>query len=270
MSKLHSHHGGGHTASIDRLAHQSRLRPWNSRLKLAFCLLLLIVCVSLRNPAVSLFLVVSVGLIVWRLGGTPLKAYVSLLRIPLFFILVGVAAIVVEVARTPVGDWQLRLGGLYLCTSVQQLCRGGQVASTALGAVSAMYLLALTMPVHELTTTLSRAHVPDILVELMYLIYRFIFVLSETARQMRVAAQSRLGYWGWRQSLQTFGKSMANLLVVALRQAGDTYDAMTARCYDGRLEFLVEEQAVKPAQLAAALGYLACVAGIWLATRRFL
>lgn len=103
--------------------------------------------------------------------------------------------------------------------------------TTALGAVSAMYLLALTTPIHEITSTLSRLHVPGILIELMYLIYRFIFLLSDTAHQMHMAAQSRLGYWGWRQSMQTFGKSMANLLVTALRQAGNTYDAMVARCY---------------------------------------
>ncbi len=117
-----------------------------------------------------------------------------------------------------------------------------------------MYLLALTTPIHEITSTLSRLHVPGILIELMYLIYRFIFLLSETAHQMHMAAQSRLGYWGWRQSMQTFGKSMANLLVTALRQAGNTYDAMVARCYDGRLAFWTEAKPVTPVQVASRGG----------------
>ncbi|MFR8332217.1 MAG: energy-coupling factor transporter transmembrane component T family protein [Oscillospiraceae bacterium] len=152
----------------------------------------------------------------------------------------------------------------------QSLRRGGEVLTTALGAVSAMYLLALTTPIHEITSTLSRLHVPGILIELMYLIYRFIFLLSETAHQMHMAAQSRLGYWGWRQSMQTFGKSMANLLVTALRQAGNTYDAMVARCYDGRLAFWTEAKPVTPVQVAAVGGYLACLAAVWLLERKFL
>ena len=254
MARIHAHNDSGHLSAIDRLAHRSRLRPWNAMLKLLFSVALLLSCVAARSPAVSLFLVVTLAGAVCGLGGTPVRTYLALLRIPMAFILLGALAIVLEASWAPVGSWQLRLGSLYLCASPESLQRGGTVLTTALGAVSAMYLLALTTPIHEITSTLSRLHVPGMLIELMYLIYRFIFLLSETAHQMHMAAQSRLGYWGWRQSMQTFGKSMANLLVTALRQASSTYDAMVARCYDGRLAFWTEEKPVTPMQIVAAGG----------------
>lgn len=270
MARIHAHNDSGHLSAIDRLAHRSRLRPWNAMLKLLFSVALLLSCVAARSPAVSLFLVVTLAGAVCGLGGTPVRTYLALLRIPMAFILLGALAIVLEASWAPVGSWQLRLGSLYLCASPESLQRGGTVLTTALGAVSAMYLLALTTPIHEITSTLSRLHVPGMLIELMYLIYRFIFLLSETAHQMHMAAQSRLGYWGWRQSMQTFGKSMANLLVTALRQASSTYDAMVARCYDGRLAFWTEEKPVTPMQIVAAGGYFVCLAAVWLLERRLL
>ena len=40
-----------------------------------------------------------------------------------------------------------------------------------------MYFLSLNTPVTDLTMALERLHVPRLLVELMELIYRFIFVI---------------------------------------------------------------------------------------------
>lgn len=63
-----------------------------------------------------------------------------------------------------------------------------------------MYFLALNTPVTDVTMALERMHVPHLLVELMELIYRFIFVLTETASRIRLAQESRLGYQGLRRS----------------------------------------------------------------------
>lgn len=67
----------------------------------------------------------------------------------------------------------------------------------------------------------------------MYLIYRFIFVLSDTHSQMKQAAVSRLGTCDFRTSCRTFGSTAGNLLVASLKKADTYYDSLLSRCYDG-------------------------------------
>ena len=58
-------------------------------LKLLFSVALLLSCVAARSPAVSLFLVVTLAGAVCGLGGTQVRTYLALLRIPMAFILLG-------------------------------------------------------------------------------------------------------------------------------------------------------------------------------------
>ena len=134
----------------------------------------------------------------------------------------------------------------------------------ALGAVSAMYMMTLATPASEMIGVLKRIHVPKMIVELMYLIYRFIFLLSDTHSQMKQAAVSRLGTCDFRTSCRTFGSTAGNLLVASLKKADTYYDSLLSRCYDGDLCFLEEEKRIRGSQAAAAAGYLLLIAAVWI------
>ena len=131
----------------------------------------------------------------------------------------------------------------------------------ALGAVGAMYFLALNTPVTDLTMCLGRLHVPRLLVELMELIYRFIFVLSETAGSIRTAQASRLGYQGLRRSLSSLGTMASLVFLRAWRRADRIYAALESRGYAGSLTTLPGDYApgrgLYPLALAVAAGQLA-------------
>lgn len=70
------------------------------------------------------------------------------------------------------------------------------VLSRALGAVSCLYFLSLSTPLPELLAVLRRVHVPAIMVELAVLIYRYIFILLATFREMKDSAASPAGIPG--------------------------------------------------------------------------
>lgn len=111
-----------------------------------------------------------------------------------------------------------------------------------------MYMMTLATPASEMIGVLKRIHVPKMIVELMYLIYRFIFVLSDTHSQMKQAAVSRLGTCDFRTSCRTFGSTAGNLLVASLKRADTYYDSLLSRCYDGDLCFLEEEKRIREAR----------------------
>lgn len=75
---------------------------------------------------------------------------------------------------------------------------------------------------------------PHLMVELMELIYRFIFVLTETASRIRLAQESRLGYQ-LRRSLSSLGTLASMVFLRAWRKADRVYTALESRGYSGSL-----------------------------------
>ncbi|MGM9613649.1 MAG: cobalt ECF transporter T component CbiQ [Butyricicoccus sp.] len=237
----HSHaHNGVH--SIDYFAYTSRLSGWNPTFKVVFSAVSLVICIAADNLFVSVFfVVVMMALIVGR-GGLPMHDYLALLSIPVFFMAVSGLTIAFNIARTAHGEYGWDFGLFYLYTSRESLWYALSLTCKALGAVSAMYFMTLTTPACEIVSVLRRAHMPKLIIELMYLIYRFIFILLDVYGRMREAAESRLGYRDFRTSCKSFGGTVGNMLVLSMRKAGTYYDAMLSRCYQGEMQFLEPEK----------------------------
>ena len=70
---------------------------------------------------------------------------------------------------------------------------------------------------------------PRLLIELMMLIYRFVFILLHTASAIMTAQEARLGNRDYRTQLRAFGKMLTALFFISLRKANALYDAMEAR-----------------------------------------
>lgn len=253
----HRHTHGPH--SIDRLAYQYGMRGWNPAFKTVLAVGTLVFCLAADRPAVSAAVILALAALQKGKGKLPLRDYFGLLLVPLTFLLLGGAAVACDIAAVPAGDWQVRLPWFYVCASADSVRFAASLVLKALGAVSAMYLLALTTTACELVDVLRRAHLPPLLYELMYLIYRFVFVLLDMYGRMRQAAGARLGWRDFRTSCRSFGGTAGNLFVLALRRSRVYADAMAARGYDGDLRFLEEEKPVRAAQIVGMLLFWAAL-----------
>jgi cobalt/nickel transport system permease protein len=241
--------------SIDYYAYASPMRDWNPQFKAVTAVTSLLFCIGANDRKVSALVLLAMAGITILAGGVPWKDYMALLKIPLAFLLLGTAAVVIDLSPVPHGRVVVAVRGIYL-----YLTEGGTelalgLVLKALAALSAMYMLVLSTPVSEIICVIRKLHVPKIILELMNMIYRFIFVMMDTQYSMKRAAESRLGYCDFKTSCRSFGSIAGNLFVVSLKKADIYYDALTARCYDGELLFLEEEKRVKGWQVWAAAGY---------------
>ena len=240
--------------AIDVLAQVSRLNKVNSALKFWTVLALMALCVSARSPVVGIFLTGIMLMLTVYAGGLKLHDYVHLLALPVSFLAVSGLALLFEVGAQPAGVFGVRVFGFWFCVGAGAQTRTMLVMARALGAVSCLYFLSLTTPVPELIGVLRRARCPDVVIELMYLIYRCIFLLLSMYHTMRDAAGSRLGYIDYRAGVRTTGKLYSNLLARSYRQANRNFDAMESRCYGTGIRFLENREKITGAQAAAALG----------------
>lgn len=260
-------HKHGEGSAIDYYAYASKIRGWNPSFKVAFSVLTLLLCIVLNNPLVSLAVIVSMAYLTVVKGGLPLGAYLSVLMIPLTFIILGTVAIGIDFSSQPIGQFNLYLGFGYLYTSIAKLKEMVFLMMKVFGAISAMIMMTLSTPSSEIIGVLRKAHVPKLIIELMNLIYRYIFILLDVFNNMRNSADSRQGYCDFKTSCKTFGNVASNMLVLSLKKANAYYTAMEARGYEGDLVFLEDEKPFQISQVIYAVGFMLFLLLLWYVTK---
>ncbi|MEG1848051.1 MAG: cobalt ECF transporter T component CbiQ [Lachnospiraceae bacterium] len=247
---------------MDYYAYRSGMRHWHAGVKAALAVGTLCMVLLANRLLVSLLVILSMTqLTLWQ-GKVKWKEYWHLLRIPLVFISFQAFMIAIIFARQPIGEWNIDGYFMYLCLTRESLWSAGRVFCKAMAGMSAVYMLALSTPMYELILVLQKLHLPKLMIELMHLIYRYLFILLEVAEQMQISAQSRMGYHNFRSSCKSFAGIGANLFLISLQKANSYYDALLARGYDGTLTFLTENKEIRMWQIMGMILYFIMLTGI--------
>lgn len=229
---------------IDSLAYTNRLRSLPPSHKLSFAITLLIL--SLISHPIGQILI-SFWLIFWIVvyAGIPANIYFRLLALPLGFWLTSVPAFAInEVSleafpsvQTDVWQgWSMAIGNFYLYASQTGLHQVGLLFTRALATTSSMFFLLLTTPFTEVLQLLKRLRCPALLVELMMMMYRFIFTLLAIADELWTAQNSRCGYRTWRRGMSSLGILIGQLLQRSLLCYRQVSLSMASRGFNGELQ----------------------------------
>ena len=108
-------------------------------------------------------------------------------------------------------------------------------------SVSCLYFLCLSTPMTDILRVFEKVKCPTFLIEMMSLIYRFIFVLIDTAFTMHTAQASRLGYKSFRLGIKSLGMLLSTILIRTLKINNHLYTALECRGYTGSLKVLNED-----------------------------
>ncbi|MVX66065.1 cobalt ECF transporter T component CbiQ [Clostridium chromiireducens] len=263
--KIRHKHGEGY--SIDFYAYASKIRHLNASFKVYLSVLTLIFCIVLDNPYVSVGVIISMAYITVVKGEIPLYEYLSILSIPITFILLSTFTIAIDFSKQAVGEYNLYIGFCYVFTSAVQIKKMTFLILKVFAAISALQMMTLSTPSSEIIYVLRKAYVPKIIIELMSLIYRYIFILMDVSTKMNNSAKSRQGYCDFKTSCYTFGSIASNMLIISLKKANAYYDAMEARCYDGELVFLEEDKNIEVKHIVLASVFIIFLILLWSLTR---
>lgn len=228
--------------NIDSYAYSNNFNKIHPGEKSFFAVFTMAVC--LTSPTVItplIILALMTGGIILK-AGIPVQVFLKLMLVPLSFLLLSVLTIAFSISTNPSGFWisQTMYGftiGIYypdLITAIHLFLR-------SLGAVSCLYFLALTTPMTEIISILHKLKVPAIITELMMLVYRFIFVLMETAITIHRAQLSRSGYVSLKVSYRSLSRLFSALLGKVFVKSQELYNAMSARCYTGEIKVLTKK-----------------------------
>ncbi len=254
--------------SIDYQAQKSKLSVVNASVKMIFAIAMLAVVVASSSVTVAIFVLSAMSIITVAIGKTKLNYYASALLVPGIFIMLSAITLAVEISPRPLGYVDYEIFGAYLCITRQSQDYAILVILKALSAVSCLYMLNLSTPMSEMIATLKNARIPSVLIELIYLVYRYIFIVTDMLASMKTASKSRLGGASYRARFSSFINIGSALLIRSLMRARKSFDAMESRGYDGKLEFFTETKRVGGVQTAVFGGVFAVSLGIMFFSQR--
>lgn len=222
---------------IDRFAYNNRIRKLDPAWKAGFSLLLLLSCLTVNRAEFSAACLTAVALITVLLAGIPLGPFLKILFTEAGFLVLSVGTAAVSVSTIQSANARFFFG-LWFSATQESLAAAGGLFLRSLACVSAMNLLALTTPMVDLIDLMTRMKVPDSLIDILTLIYRFIFTLLDCLDRMIVAKEARLGFRTFRNAFRSSADIAASLFIDAYRRSQRLQIALEGRCWNGSFRVL--------------------------------
>ena len=210
---------------------RGRIARFDARLKTILVLAAIGVNLASANIIAPL-LISQAALLSLAAAGVSHRRIISRLGLPIMMAVVVFATQSLLFGETVAG--QVNIAGWTLSLYTEGIERGILIMSRIFAGASIMLWLALSTPPEKLISTAGWFRLPRVVVEIMVLMYRFIFVLLEEAAAIRQAQQLRLGYSRWRQGIGSAGILAAGLFFRAYDRAERLFTAMTVRGYTGQ------------------------------------
>jgi cobalt/nickel transport system permease protein len=251
---------------LDDYAHGNALRETSARLKLFLGLWAILLCVSSTTPIAPLFVAVTMSLITVMLAKIPGRIYFRLLLVPLSFAMLS-AGVVAFMHGNGQTLFFLQLFGIDLAIREEGANLAALLIARTFGGMCSLYFIALTTPMIEIFAVLKTLRIPQSVIELSMMIYRYIFVFLDQAAMIHSAQMMRLGDAGAKNSLNSFAMLSSVLFLRSWEQGERLIVAMDSRCYDGKLDLMDQAAGAKPRAILAAAVYLAGATAIAVLTR---
>lgn len=227
---------------IDQYAYSNHLRSLDPAHKAGLAFAVLFLCLLLNEPLVGLVAVGWMMVLAVRLAGLSVRTFGRVLLAQAAFLMLTTIGVVISVSLTdprPLVPWAVAVGPLWLSSSPDALYLGFSLVMRALGAASAMNFLALTTPLVDMVELFRRWRVPEEIIDIMTVIYRYIFVLLESLDRMRMAQESRLGYnTGYFRTINNAAMLGSRLFIDAFQRSYRLQIALESRGFSGSLRVL--------------------------------
>jgi cobalt/nickel transport system permease protein len=240
------------SAEIDRCAYTNALSRNSPVTKIFFALSSLIISVSATTSIIPITIFIINTILLLSLAKVPGKFYFHLFEYPLLALTMSVLIIAlffgfgepVTQITTPWFTWIIYQQGITMAIAT---------FFRVIGAISCTFFLVLTTSMTDLFVTLRRVKIPNALIEISLLVYRYIFVFMEVSARMNTAQNLRLGHSSAMRRIRSLGLLAGNLFIRTLEQGERTFVAMNARGYDGNIRLLEELPIPRKSAIAAII-----------------
>lgn len=227
---------------IDDYAYKNRLSKVNPNLKFIIGMFLLIF--SLANPYyyISLFVIATMSFVIVAIAKIQLKDYIHFIKIPLIFLIISIMMILLTFSNNKDSLlYSINAGSVYIGVSNESIITSMHLFFRALSCLTCIYFVMLTTPFNQLIFVFKKLHLPDIILEISMLMYRFIFIFMEEVADIRKSQELRFGYINLKNGYNSFGLLVNMLFKRMMIRYDEMSIALDMKLYDGTFHIVEED-----------------------------
>lgn len=220
---------------IDKYAYTNKLTDKNPYIKAIFSILFLILSLTIENRIFQISIITIMSITIISTSKMGISEYLKLLSIPLIFMIMSILAIIISISteKTDMLTY-FTVGSTYIGISKFGLMNALRILSRSIACLTCVYFLMLTTPFNQLIKVFKKLYIPDNVIEIAMLIYRFIFIFLEEVQEIYKSQEMKLGYMGMRNSYNSLGLLLNMLYKRMMKRYEDMSIALDMKLFDGK------------------------------------
>lgn len=226
---------------IDDYAYKNKLYKLNPNVKFAIGMLLLILSLVNTYNYISLLIISIMSFVIVGIAKIELKDYIHFIKIPLVFLLISIIMILFNFAKNQeLLLYSIKIGNLYVGVSSESIVSSTHLFFRSLSCLTCIYFIMLTTPFNQLIFVFKKLHLPDVVLEISLLMYRFIFIFMEEVADIKRSQELRFGYINLKNGYNSFGLLVNMLFKRMMVRYDEMSIALDMKLYDGTF-YIVED-----------------------------
>lgn len=209
---------------IDRYAYTNRLKNLNPMAKFIFAIGMLIFSLNIKDYRINLAVFVFLFVLIVGIAGIPIMQYIKLLLIPMIFLILSIIPILITFTSHGVVIYP------------QSIITSRTVFFRTMACISSTYFIALTTPMNQLIVVFNTLRFHKVFIELLILVYRFIFIFLDECQEIHNAQEMRFGYNNRKNSYKSLGLLVRILFVKIMIKYEDLIISLDSKLYDGEFK----------------------------------
>lgn len=220
---------------IDNCAYLNNIKDVNPLIKLGITSIGVIASMLTQNAKIHILIMLFMTSIIIFIARVDVKLYIKCLKIPMFFLVLGIGLNLINISfENKDYIFNINILGLYIGTTEFAVKSSVNILLRAMSCIISIYFLILTTPFNQLIIVLKKLHIPHTLIELMILIYRFIFIFIEESEEIYKSQQLKFGYTNLKTSYNSMSLLIKTLFFRMMRRYEDMSTSLDIKLYDGK------------------------------------
>lgn len=220
---------------IDKCAYTNSLKNFNPVYKLVISFIVLMVSIITNNINLHLIIMSIVSIIIIFWAKVDIKLYIKCLKIPIYFLFIGTILNLISISFENIGFLlNIKIFGIYIGSTEFSIDNSIHILLRALSCIISIYFLILTTPFNQLIIILKKMYIPDVLIELMILTYRFIFLFLDEIKDIYKSQQLKFGYNNLKNSYNSTSLLIKVLFFRMIKKYEEMSVTLDIKLYDGK------------------------------------
>lgn len=227
---------------IDKYAYTNSLTEINPKIKGSIGLIFLIISMGFKNIFCLISIITFMSSLIVFLAKIDLKSYLKLVKIPMYFLIMGVLINLINISFDSKGlIYSLNIMSLNIGISNKSIITSVHILFRAIACLTCIYFFILTTPFNQIIFLLKKLHISDTVIELSMLVYRFIFIFLEEVSDIRKSQQLRFGYINLKTSYNSIGILGNMLFKRMMKRYDEMCISLDIKLYDSKFHIVGDE-----------------------------